>query len=259
MLFAVLLIGRVPPAPLSAYISILWYSEAWKPPYARQRHMPDGSMGVIIPLNDGAREEAIVSGPRSGSIFLDTSRPFNVLGIGFKYGAASHFLTVPAGAMANEFVSLADAAPGGGTLRQQLLETPDPDAKLDLVQAWLMERLLRGVAPEPAITWAVGELLRRPAQRVSAVADQIGRSSRWFADRFARDIGLTPKVFTRVQRFQRALRWMQRDADLADVAIRAGYYDQPHFVHDFGAIAHMTPSEYLAGRTDHPNHVDLPD
>jgi AraC-like DNA-binding protein len=256
----VLLIGRVPPAPLSSYINILWYSEAWKPPFARQRHMPDGSMGVLIPLNDRCGEEGIVSGPRSGAIFLDTSQPQNILGIQFKYGAACRFLSIPPGAMLNEFVPLGEAARDARSLRQRLLDTPSPEAKLDVAQAWLTMRLLRGADDaEPAIAWAVGQIARRPAVRVTAVAQQIGRSSRWFADRFAHEIGLTPKLFGRVQRFQLALRHLHGGAELLDAALGAGYYDQAHFGHDFSDIAGMTPTQYLAGRTDHPNHVDLVD
>jgi AraC-like DNA-binding protein len=256
----VLLIGRVPPPPLSAYINYLWYSEGWKPVSARQRHMPDGSMGVIIPLNDGIREQAIVSGPRSSAIFLDTSRPLNILGIQFKDGAGARFLSVPPEALTNEFVPLGDVARGGSSLREQLLEIPDANARLDRAQQWLMVRCLRNAAgPEPAVAWAVHELRRQPTLRVSVVADRIGRSSRWFADRFSRDIGLTPKVFSRLQRFQLALRRMHHGIDLVEVALASGYYDQAHFVHDFGTIAGMTPTAYLAGRTDHPNHVDLRD
>jgi AraC-like DNA-binding protein len=89
------------------------------------------------------------------------------------------------------------------------------------------------------------------------VTTQVGRSSRWFIDRFASDVGLTPKVFSRVQRFQAALRDAHRrpSVDLADLAAAAGYFDQAHLTHEFNRIAGMSPSVLLAGRTEFLNHV----
>jgi len=45
--------------------------------------------------------------------------------------------------------------------------------------------------------------------------------------------------------------------DLTAVAYRCGYYDQPHFIHDFRLFSGMTPGEYLAVATPHLNHVPL--
>lgn len=64
-------------------------------------------------------------------------------------------------------------------------------------------------------------------------------------------------MFSRIQRFQAALRLLQRGSrvDLADVAVSTGYFDQAHLIHEFNRVAGMTPSALLAGRTEHLNHV----
>jgi AraC-like DNA-binding protein len=104
--------------------------------------------------------------------------------------------------------------------------------------------------------WATRQL-RGPSTRVADVTAQIGRSSRWFIDRFARDVGLTPKVFSRVQRFQAALRLARPrvSVDLADLAAAAGYFDQAHLTHEFTRLAGLSPAVLFAGRTDFLNHV----
>jgi AraC-like DNA-binding protein len=254
-----MLVGRVPPPPLSAFIELLWYAAGWKPPHDRERHMPDGSVAMVILLGHGGAagpESSMIAGARSEAIFLDTSRPATIIGVQFKRGGAGPFLDVPVSELTNTHAALGDVA-GPVSLRDRLLEAGDPETRLDVLQQWLMQRLLRRPDRDPAIAWAVRQFEHQPHIRISAVADRIGRSSRWFIDRFATEVGLTPKVFSRVQRFQLALRQMHETAnvDLADLAVDTGYFDQAHFSHDFRSIAGITPTAYLSARTDHPNHV----
>jgi AraC-like DNA-binding protein len=78
---------------------------------------------------------------------------------------------------------------------------------------------------------------------VAAVTDRIGLSSRRFIELFRRQVGLTPKVFCRVRRFQHVLRTIHREKDIewAQIALECGYYDQPHFIHDFQSFSGLTP------------------
>ena len=88
---------------------------------------------------------------------------------------------------------------------------------------------------------------------------QIGTSQRTFINTFAREVGMTPKLYSRVRRFNRALRMVHRreDVDWTDVALACGYFDQSHLIRDFRAFAGLSPSSYLALRTEHFNHVPV--
>lgn len=266
MLAGMLLLGRVPVPPLADYIGVLWYAEAWKPPTARERHMPDGSVNIIIPLGGDAKgtgAAGIVSGARSQSSMLTTARPSTIIGVHFKRGGAAPFLDVPVSELSNISAALPDVCGVmGRSLRERLLEEHGAERRLDLLERWLAARLVqRSRFPDPAILWAVRELEGRPHVQVRTVAAHVGRSARWFINRFSSEVGLTPKVFGRIQRFQRALRHMHRsgDPDLAELAVSAGYFDQAHLTHEFRAVGGLTPTEYLASRTGHINHVSMRD
>jgi AraC-like DNA-binding protein len=94
---------------------------------------------------------------------------------------------------------------------------------------------------------------------MTELADQIGISSRRFIQLFSNEVGLTPKLFTRVRRFQQVLQNIQTGAELSwvDMAASCGYFDQAHFIHDFKEFSGINPSTYLAQKTGHLNHVPI--
>jgi AraC-like DNA-binding protein len=78
--------------------------------------------------------------------------------------------------------------------------------------------------------------------RVETLARETGWSRRHLSATFAREVGLPPKVFARLARFERAVRLLRAGGDLADVAYACGYADQPHMNRDFRAFLGAPPS-----------------
>jgi AraC-like DNA-binding protein len=77
-------------------------------------------------------------------------------------------------------------------------------------------------------------------------------SHKQFIEQFRREVGLTPKLFCRIRRFQEVLGLIhsQKTVNWADVACSCGYFDQAHFVNDFLAFAGLNPSAYLDRRLE---------
>ncbi len=84
-------------------------------------------------------------------------------------------------------------------------------------------------------------------------------SHKHFIAQFRRHVGLTPKLFCRIRRFQQVLTQVasRRTVEWADVAYSCGYYDQAHFVHDFQRFSGLNPSTYLSERPEYPNFVPV--
>jgi transcriptional regulator GlxA family with amidase domain len=106
--------------------------------------------------------------------------------------------------------------------------------------------LLRGVGGshgDNLISVAVEEFERTHGLvGVSKVADMLGLSSRQFERRFRNSVGISPKLFSRMQRFQRVLQMVEGpEATWADTALSCGYHDQAHLIRDFREFAGSTP------------------
>jgi AraC-like DNA-binding protein len=76
---------------------------------------------------------------------------------------------------------------------------------------------------------------------LDALISASGWSERQFRRRFQEIVGIGPKVYSRIVRFQRALRAI----DQCD-PIPSGYYDQAHFIREFKSFAGETPSAYAS-------------
>jgi AraC-like DNA-binding protein len=165
----------------------------------------------------------------------------------------------PSGALAlfgdveglNDAVVPIDEALGarGMHLVERLSETPSWEARLHLLD----ETFACDDAPAlfPEVAWLRRQLETSNGQaRVEPLMDETGWSRRHVTARFRHQLGVSPKAYARLLRFDHAsllLCGLSPGRTLADVAMEAGYYDQSHLTRDFVALAGMTPGAYAAG------------
>lgn len=267
---------HIPPRPLSDFVELFWLYEGMPVTHARERLLPTGTVELVIGLRDDTgriyprgREHdplifhgPVVCGPHAEYFTIDAVQTMSVIGIHFKPGGAFPFLGVPAGELQNRHVSLDELwGSYADDVHTRVLEAPTAEEKIRALEEGLLGRLAQPLERHGAVDFALREFARPDTRLVGDVTEQIGMSSRRFADRFRDEVGLTPKLYCRVRRFQDVLSRIHRRSvvDLADVALGCGYFDQAHFNHDFRAFAGLSPSAYLASHTQHLNHVPLGD
>lgn len=247
-----------PRPPLSDHVELLWLFEQPVPSHASERVLPTGTTELVINLGDGDRGfDAVVAGPHSRYFVLDTTRPSALVGAHFKPGGVFAFLGLPVDELHNHHVPL-EALWGAqvGEMRERLLATDGPEARLRLLERLLLARLDRERSSHAAVGHAL-LAFRTGRRRIGDVVAETGLSPRRFIRLFSDEVGLTPKAFCRIRRFQKAVERLHgaTAVDWADTAVACGYYDQAHMIHDFQAFAGLNPTAYLARRAVHMNHV----
>jgi AraC-like DNA-binding protein len=76
------------------------------------------------------------------------------------------------------------------------------------------------------------------------LSDQYGFSERYIQRLFIENVGLTPRSFFKIHRFNKSLELVRSsDSSLTSIAYDCGYYDQAHFIKEFKKYTGMTPSE----------------
>ena len=140
-------------------------------------------------------------------------------------------------------------------MRERLGAAPVSE-KFVILEDALLDRLVRPARRHPVVPYALAEL-SRPGVAVRAVAEQAGLSHRRLVEVFRAEVGMTPKLYSRVRRFQKARLLALKAPDWARVAADCGYFDQSHLIRDFLEFSGLTPAEYLRRQSEQvmPNHI----
>ena len=260
-----------PGPPLSDFVDLMWAYDDHNPQHSMERLLPTGTMELVINLR-GERLRVyesidryhyitgpLIAGVQSRHFFINNEPNTSVIGVHFHAGGAFPFLGLPAGEVHNAQLSL-DALWGADAhrLHERLVLAPDTSARFRILESCLLGHAKRPLYRHRAVGFALTELGREVgAPSMASMADRAGISKRRFIRVFEDEVGLTPKRYQRIKRFQDAVRVIAAggEHDWVDIALACGFYDQAHFNRDFREFTGLTPSDYAARQTDHMNHV----
>jgi AraC-like DNA-binding protein len=268
-----------PGPPISEFVDYFWLFEGGQTP-RKERIVPSGTVELVINLRDDEvrihdRKQpkkhrrfsgAVLSGTYSSIFVVDAMQHESMLGVHFKPGGAFPFLSVLATELTDAHADLADLwGQSALELRERLCAVSTHRKRFQVMEEVLTCRLRRSQKGHPAVPIALHVL--GPAGTDASVRDvarEVGICQRRFSQVFAAQVGLPPKLFSRILRFQRAraLADQIKRLDWAQLASTCGYFDQSHLINDFQEFSGLSPAEYL--RRHQPddrlksNHVPIP-
>jgi AraC-like DNA-binding protein len=251
------------PPGLEGLVEEIWYFEGTLA-RLRERHYPNGRMDLAIHFGPRYRRihdagshtfsRASVSGLFLRPDVIEAPEGDSaVLGIVLHPPGALRVFGTPLQELTGRDEDLADVVPGSVAreLVDRCEEVQSPVERVQRAEHWVRQRLVESqhLPPSSLFVLRAAEEIRL-RQGVVAI-EKLGRVSGWsrtrFTSVFREQVGLPPKTFARVHRFERALRDVTRgELRLSDIALDAGYYDQAHFNRDFREFAGVTPSAYRA-------------
>ncbi|HKC50176.1 MAG TPA: helix-turn-helix domain-containing protein [Myxococcota bacterium] len=160
---------------------------------------------------------------------------------------ARRFFGIPLSEIAGRIVALGDLLPAETrTLSEQLGESTDWGSRLDLVEALLSRRILRARVDTSRVDWALAGIESSGGSLdVGALARGLGHSHKHLIALFRDQVGVTPKLLSRLVRFERVIRdaRVRRSMSWADLALAHGYFDQAHLARDVKRFTGLTPTE----------------
>lgn len=274
-----------PKAPLDRHVESLTFYAGFDPQHDREKLIPDGAIQIIVDLTDTPKKlyagetsdiavdfsRSWISGMQQRWIVIEAQKMASMMVIRFRPGGAYAFVRHDATVFTNTVHPLeAVLNRRAGSLRDRILASPTIVSKFAAAEAWLLEQCGGELALSPPVAH-LSRLLDRPGMRVRDAVDTTGLSERQVRNLFDRWIGVSPKSYARIARFQRVL--LATGAvpvedpaftapalappDWASLAVEAGYADQSHLHHDFVAFAGITPAGYAAAYRGLSNYLPI--
>ncbi|MEU7836804.1 DUF6597 domain-containing transcriptional factor [Nonomuraea sp. NPDC049129] len=206
--------------------------------------VPDGCVDLIW-----GPSGAFVAGPDTGPMPVRVRAGDAFTGIRFKPGGVGDVFGVPAHALRDQRVPVADlgfsVSDGGSSVFDGEFSVGRHVAmsggRLASMRAAVVARL-RATAPADAAAPAIAEALRT-GRTVGEVAWTLGFSERQLLRRSLASFGYGPKVLQRVVRFQRALKLARAGVAPVEVAVVSGYADQAHLANEVKRLSGVTLAE----------------
>jgi AraC-like DNA-binding protein len=250
-----------PGERLQSYVKYYYIFESETSVEMEDTVFPCGKMEIIFNLGEGIWQTAfdgVFHTTPPVELWGQITQPLPVrafgkntmLGVKFFSHTAACFLDTDAWEFNDQVADLRDVlGPAVKELHGRLLETPSLSKRVELLERFLLHRLsIKRKRAERAVM--IGEIMKEMQRnaytdRIVSTASEYNITPRYLQKLFLQYTGFTPKLYTKISRFQQSLQLIAKNQrSFTSIAYDCGYFDQAHFIRDFKSFTGMTPSAY---------------
>ncbi len=254
-------------SPINEWVESIIYFQGYVPDHETERVVPDGYMHLILELDGMERSVYDKSGTKvlrklksfwfaglqRDYIIISTHRNSEMIVARFHAHGAFALLGSSLPTSGDRFVdSKSLHSLGLDKIRQQLTDCDDIEKKILFLEGFL-EKCLSNSHNIPDVILAAAVFIRDNATaQLKELVEQAPYSKKQFIYLFKKHIGVTPKLYQRIVRFNELLQKIDNEEMISwtQVSLDCGYYDQAHFIKDFKSFSGLNPSQFLAIHKD---------
>lgn len=252
-----------PPVRLRGIVRCVWALRGPAAARSPQPVVPDACPEIVFNLADAfvrrtgtgieRQPGVLLVGPTTAPALIAPSGRCRVVGIRLQPWAGFRVLDTPMAELRDAYLGGTALPPWIVALHGRLGEMA-PERRAPTIYREL-ERRIDALAPgasSPARAVVEAIVAGSGDRGVGGIARDLGMTRRSVQRALHRDVGLPPTTVSRIVRVQRALRALLAGPDrpLGSVAVRAGFYDQSHFIREFRRLVGCTPSEFLKSESE---------
>ncbi len=201
-----------------------------------------------------------INGPQLSRFDFKLSPDYLMLSVDFQPGALSKFLRMP---FTTDFIdhridAEAILNPDIHRVHEQLANATRYESLIPIIETYLWKRIQSLRAEFQAIDWVSRVIADTPtAFSMDQLAGQACLSVSQFERRFRQQVGISPKLFARTNRFHNAFQLKDQNPalDWLSIALQTGYTDYQHLVKDFKQFSGATPNSLLLAQANAPERI----
>lgn len=254
-----------PKKELRRYVRYYWVLESDKPfsvltfPIGCPQMIFHRRTPLFIPELSSRQDRFTISGQVNFPAHIASGGDTEMVVAVFYPHTIGMFIDTPPSAFYNQEISGYDI--GNKQLNQladRIFDCADSETAISLIEQWLIARIIPSLNIK-RIGASLAALLRSPSTSVENLAGIACLGKKQYVRLFREYVGMNPKEYGRIVRFQRALRMMQLGSrDYAGIAYANGYSDQSHFIRDFRQFSGMTPKLLTEYQTPYSDLYTVP-
>ena len=171
---------------------------------------------------------------------------YHLLGVSFYSHTLPYLFNIPATELNNEYLSL-DTFLGQDAriLNEKMGFANSTKQRIQILTEYFVNQLTKQHFEDKLILNAIDEIKKRKGDtKILEIASNFGLSQKQFNRRFKVFTGFNPKLYSRIIRFESAIRNYQNAQNLTDLAYLNNYYDQAHFIHEFKSFTGFSPKDF---------------
>ncbi|MBA4145402.1 MAG: AraC family transcriptional regulator, partial [Cytophaga sp.] len=175
----------------------------------------------------------------------------------FQPGALFRITGIPSSALCNEYLD--GELIFSSSLRlvnEQLYHAKGYNEMLDIGHRFVCAILRKRIRDAHPIDKVSQHILLHMNSNLTAMANEVGLGFKQFERKFKERMGVMPKLFSRIHRFDQAfcLKNLNPEMDWLTIAIQCGYYDYQHLVRDYKMFTSMSPNAFHEIEHKSPEH-----
>lgn len=249
-----------PSAELAPFVKCFWSLESDEEVHERERIFPDGSIELILHYRDLFKKHdqagnAVIQ-PRSffhGQLKryfeLQATGKIGIFSVRFHPAGLRPFVPFNVAEITDLTAPTVQAwGDKADQLEQNLLNADNTEQRISVMEKFLIGQL-NPEQVDPIVENCVGSIIEQSGiTSVDELTQQQSIGKRALERRFQQSVGLSPKLFARIIRFNYALQLIEkRDfSNFTTVAYEGGFYDQAHFIKDFQDLTGLNPKKYFS-------------
>lgn len=252
------LIRFLPTTMLRPFIEYYWVFESDKP-VMQQTLLPSGRMEIAINISSGTLATGIgnqvvpmpdveLLGQLTRPALISVSGKIKLLIVRFRPHAASFFLPQPLFEFTNKSLDISALLPGIHQLHHSINEQPDLHRMVRVLDGYFADKIGRVKIGMDKFSLLKNICMEETeAANLAQIAEKYGYSLRYLQKLFLSLIGISPKTYFTIKRFNRCLNLISAsDQSFTSVAYELGYADQSHFIREFRKYSGGTPRHFQA-------------
>ncbi len=242
-----------PTELLQRYVRYFWVLEGNGLDFSQKttfKIMSDGLPGLIFQTNKKAFRDRDNKELPQLFLYGQTTRyteqiainSFQNIGIYFQPNALKSIFGIDANELTNLHIDIDDILKTNIT--EQISNTTSTNEKIELLTAFLLQQVKRINISSEQLNFAISQLEK--GMSLQGIQNELKISERSLERYFKQHIGISPKLYSRINRFQSALESIRQTQfnKLTDIAYESDYFDQSHFIRDFREFAGTSPKKF---------------